>query len=33
MTPAEINSAVNSPVWLKKYVELILEHKDLYSLN
>ena len=33
MTPEEINSATNSPVWLKKYVELILEHKKLYSLN
>lgn len=33
MTPAEINSAVNSPGWLKKYVELILEYKKLYSLN
>lgn len=33
MTPAEINSAVNSPAWLKKYVKLILEYKKLYSLN
>ena len=33
MTPAEINAAENSPEWLKKYIELIIQHKKLYSLN
>lgn len=32
MAPEEINSAENSPAWLKKYVELILEHKKYNSL-